>query len=570
MINSLVDRLSSLKQKWVLGLLMALIVPTFFTLLRPGYFWMQDDLQAFRVLEMWKCFQDLQIPCRWVPDPGYQYGYPQFLFYPPSVYYLGALMHLIGTQVIDSVKLLFILGFVLSASFMYLFLNEWLGRWPAIVGALVYSYAPYKALEVYVRGALSEFWSFVFFPLVFWAIYRNCIDKSARNVAFLAVSVGGLLMTHNLMSLIFLPIALLWSVWWAILERNVKGFLFCLAGFALGVGLAAFFSLPVVFERQFAHVETLVGGYFDYRQHFVDIGRLFFSNHWGYGSSGLNQDNDLSLSVGVVQWGGSLLAVLVSVIFWKKNKKLSLSVALLAVLVLGVAFMIHQKSSLIWSALPFLEFLQFPWRFLSVVVFLEAVLSACGIYFVFKWRKSWGFWLGLVLVVASMVSTLLFFQPKEWYYISDKEKFSGVLWEKQLTISIFDYLPIYAKFPPTSKAPEFPEVLSGDVRFVEYKKGSDFQQGVFEVSEDARVRLPIFDYPGMTVWVDGRRVSHVNNDCTGQEFCLGLVTFDIEKGKKNVRVALENTAVRTVGDVVSVISLIIVIALLRRKNEKVA
>jgi hypothetical protein len=71
---------------WVLVILFT--VPVFVSLLRPGYFWMQDDMQAFRIFEMNKCFSDWQIPCRWVPDMGYQYGYPQFEFYPPSVYYL--------------------------------------------------------------------------------------------------------------------------------------------------------------------------------------------------------------------------------------------------------------------------------------------------------------------------------------------------------------------------------------------------------------------------------------------------------------------------------------------------
>jgi hypothetical protein len=45
----------------------------------------------------------------------------------------------------------------------------------------------------------------------------------------------------------------------------------------LGIGLAAFFTLPVLFERQYVHIESMVGGYFDYRQHFVDIKQLFFS-----------------------------------------------------------------------------------------------------------------------------------------------------------------------------------------------------------------------------------------------------------------------------------------------------
>src|SRR5260221_9240583 len=112
---------------WVIALIL-LTIPTFWTLLRPGFFPMQDDLQSFRVLEMDKCFSDQQLPCRWVPDMGYQFGYPQFNFYSPSVFYFGELFHLLGLQFIDSVKLLFILGFIFSALTMFLFLQSIFGK----------------------------------------------------------------------------------------------------------------------------------------------------------------------------------------------------------------------------------------------------------------------------------------------------------------------------------------------------------------------------------------------------------------------------------------------------------
>src|SRR3989344_6624353 len=116
---------------WVIILI--LIIPSFFALLKPGFFPMQDDLQAFRIHQMVECFKDFQIPCRWVPDPGYQYGYPQFNFYPPSVYYLGEIIHLTGIQFIDAVKILFILGFILSALTCFIFLKSLFGQWPAFL-----------------------------------------------------------------------------------------------------------------------------------------------------------------------------------------------------------------------------------------------------------------------------------------------------------------------------------------------------------------------------------------------------------------------------------------------------
>ncbi len=42
-------------------ILIILVIPAFITLVRPGFFPMHDDLQAFRIHQMHECFKDLQI-----------------------------------------------------------------------------------------------------------------------------------------------------------------------------------------------------------------------------------------------------------------------------------------------------------------------------------------------------------------------------------------------------------------------------------------------------------------------------------------------------------------------------
>jgi hypothetical protein len=551
-------------------LLLCLVVPLFISLIRVGFFPMQDDLQAFRVEQMVKCLKDFQIPCRWIPDMGYQYGYPQFNFYPPSVFYLGAVFNLIGIQVIDSVKILFILGFVLSAVTMYLFLKEFLNdRYSALVGAILYSVVPYKATEVYVRGSLSEFFSFVFFPIIFLAILKLIKTGMKKYIALLGISVGLLLTTHNLMSFIFLPIAGVWMLLLVVVEKKWKALSKIILGMILGFGIAASFSLPVIFENQYVHIETLTGGYFDYRQHFVDIKQLFFSNNFGYGSSYLGPNDDLSLSVGIVQWILALVAVIVSATTFKKDKKLSFITFVLSLTCLAIIFMMHQKSSFIWAVLPGFKLLQFPWRFLSDSTFLLAILGAIGIYKILQLNKKLGFAVGVFAICALFALHLTFFQPKQWLNINDAQKFSGNSWEKQLTISIFDYLPIFAKLPPNKKAPQFPEVLDGKVEFLTYKKGSDFQMGQIKVaSGGATLRLPLFDFPGMKVYSDNKIIPHIHSDCRNQEYCLGLITFGIGEGTHNILARLENTPIRTAGNIISLVSIIITALFFIKLHDK--
>ena len=93
------------KKSLLLIVSLMLTIPSFWKLVRPGYWPMQDDMQAFRLLEMSKCVGDFQIPCRWIPDGGFGYGYPQYNYYAPGVYYLGQVIHLLGFQFIDVVKI---------------------------------------------------------------------------------------------------------------------------------------------------------------------------------------------------------------------------------------------------------------------------------------------------------------------------------------------------------------------------------------------------------------------------------------------------------------------------------
>jgi hypothetical protein len=232
--------------------------------------------------------------------------------------------------------------------------------------------------------------------------------------------------------------------------------------------------------------------------------------------------------------------------------------------------MMHQKSSFIWDKLPFLAYLQFPWRFLSDSVFLLSTLAGVAIFYaedvrlkLFKKIKA-EYILGIIGLVGIFGLHLAFFQGHDWQNITDKDKFSGASWSKQLTISIFDYLPIYAKLPPTSPAPAKPELMDGQGQVVNWYKGSDWQYGEISVTKDLNVRLPLFDFPGMQVKIkpilNSRQteyhvIEHRHDDCRGEEFCLGLITFPLPVGNYEVNVHLENTPIRTIGNIASLVSL---------------
>src|SRR5258708_5359335 len=89
----------------LIALLSILIV---WPLFLPGYFSHHDDLQVMRIFEMRRCFTDLQIPCRWVPDMGYGNGFPLFNYYSVFPYYIGGLLSYVFGYIISAKILFFI------------------------------------------------------------------------------------------------------------------------------------------------------------------------------------------------------------------------------------------------------------------------------------------------------------------------------------------------------------------------------------------------------------------------------------------------------------------------------
>jgi hypothetical protein len=559
----------SIKNKlWLwLVLVVVLTIPTVTSLFRPGTFAMHDDMQAMRVNEMVKCIKDFQIPCRWVPNMGYAYGYPQFNYYGPFSYYVMSATNLLGVGVFDSVKVGFILSLILGNIAMFFLGSALWGRWGGLFSTLIYAYAPYRASDLYSRGAMGESWAFVFIPLVILASFNLAKAFTIKRSAILALFFGLLICSHNISTLIFSPALVILFLVFLFqnkkLKINKETVIHVLKfGLSLVWGglIAGFFFLPVVFEKQFAHTETMLGGYFDYRAHFVTVVQLFASTFWGVGSSVLGPHDDLSFFFGPIM----LVVVIASLIIaflklFKKDNNVFLYVITFFILGLFSAFMSHEKSSFIWTLLPPLVYLQFPWRFLVLGNVFFAMMA--GSLLVGQKTKN-----AIVISGATLIFLILlnlsFFVPSKWFNITLSEKFSGPTWDKQMTTSIYDYLPIFATHPPTSPAPDLPEVSNGFADYLYFTKGTNWQRFTIQNSEDTTVKLRLFDFPGWIVKVDGKKVEIDHNNE------LGLITFKVTSGEHLVYAKLTDTPVRLLGNILTIIFLpLSIYFIVKRRHE---
>ncbi len=355
-------------------------------------------------------------PARWMPDAAYGLGYPFFNFYAALPYYFAAIFNLIGFDLLASIKIVQSLGFVLAAWAMF----GWAGRWSrpvmgstpastsaatsasvsasgdasyssgrvAWLAAVAYTFAPFHLVNVYVRGdSLSEFYTFVFYPLVLWAIDR-LIDRPRKPqpVALLALAYGGLILTHNVSALIFSPFALLYvvlslfsavpaavarSVWRPRTTMQLPSYLSfiphpsafilqCALGLLLGLLLSAWFWLPALGEAPLVQLDAQTTGYFNYAGHFRSADLVQSSIGFDYDT----EPPRTPFAMGLAQAAATLAGV-VAVFAAGRHGLTWRRIFLLAGLILSTV-MITPLSKPAWDALPLLPLAQFPWRFLSV------------------------------------------------------------------------------------------------------------------------------------------------------------------------------------------------------------
>lgn len=523
-----------------------------------GYFSHHDDLQVMRIFEMRKCLQDYQIPCRWVPDMGYGNGYPLFNYYAVFPYYLGAFFSfLLGF--LTSAKLLFMIPIFLGAVSMFVLANGLFGVYPGILASVLYTYTPYHALDLYVRGDVSESFAVAIIPLVFYFALKLIKLGGVRFLIGLSLSLAVFLTSHNIMTVLFMPVFLLMILYWLI-TINRKNLLLLIFGLLLGVGLSVFFILPAYLEKNLVQIDNLIKLDLNFRAHFTTINQLFLSRYWGYGASVLGPGDTISFQIGWPHWWIAGIAILTFLVSLRLKKTRNFLPVILFIIFLFSIFMTHTKSAFIWEKIEILKFTQFPWRFLAVATLATSLL---GGYFVQIFGKNKKY-AALVLIIITVVLNWNYFRPKEFYFgMTDQSKLSGKMWDDQRKAAILDYLPKTA-VEPREPASSNPLLKSGDAKIGNFVNKSNSWQFQAQVTNNAVIEVPVFDFPKWEVTINGSPTSFSNKNY------LGRIDLNFQKsGQYSVSGKFTDTPIRMYSNIISLFSLLCLIVIgLYGKNNK--
>lgn len=541
-----------MKKIWPYLIILIAILPAARYLFGPGYFNMHDDLQVMRIFQIEKCFADGQIPCRWVPDMVYGYGQALFNFYSAFPYYLGALIRLITPlSIIGTVKLLFFISFAGSAVGMYLLTKEFWGKWGGIVSAILYAYAPYHALDIFVRGALAESFALAILPFVWLTIHLLIKKSSFKSVLALSISLFALFTTHNISSLIYAPFTAVWALFWIIKFKNPKSILYIGLSGILGLGLSAFFLLPAIFEQFLIQTQYLTINYLNYVAHFTTLKQLFINRNWGYGPSIFGPNDNISFQIGWPYWWLIFVLVPLGIYWWKEKEKkvLSLMLFLLTGLGLFTAFLTHERSTFIWKAIPVMNLIQFPWRFLGLVIFSLSFAIGAAAFETFKRRKLYA--AGIILL--TIIFNVFYFKPQYFSTkVDDKEKLSGEAFYLQQKSAVLDYLPKTCPIPPEQLAPKLPKAVKGEGFFSNFHKSSNRFSFDAEIVSDAEIQIPIMYFPGWSVIIGRDKIPGFASGDHGE------ITINLKKGNYIILGRFEDTPIRSFGNAVTGITFLII------------
>ena len=526
-------------------------------IVNQGFFPVHDNTQVERVYAMAQALKDGQFPVRTVDGLGYNFGYPLFNFYAPLAFFsAGFLSFFVG--ILMATKMMFVVGLVSSGFTMYLLAQKFWGKTGGVISGLFYIYAPYHAVDVYVRGAVGEFWAMVFLPLIFYGL-TEIYNRKKWGSLIASVGYAGVILSHNLTAMMIFPfvcLAIIAVLFYSKSKKQAGKELLLFA--ALSLGLSVFYWLPAYSEMALTKVNGQVGGGADFRDHFIFLDQLWVSA-WGYGGSSPGRSDGMSFIIGKAH----LLFVLLSLIVVIKNKCTRLQkkgiIGGFVIVVLAIC-LTNEISRPVWELAPPMSYIQYPWRFLTVVVLAGAFLSGSAVLLLNRiYIKLCFATIGLLLLLGT---NLKYFQPSSNIAVSDQtiSRTENIAW----TVSKIsdEYLPTDFTSPSSLNEIGWGKIiLTGNkTDLIKSETNSIRQSFLISAEAESVAVLNTAYFPWWQVSVNGNKLLP-NIDS-------GRMSVTLSPGQNQLDIVYASTNIQKISNILSLLSWGAFLSILLKRTGK--
>ncbi len=526
--------------KKIFSLLSVIVVGVFiaFPLFHPGFYPTHDgEYHIIRFYEFFKVLQDGVIYPRWAPDLNNGFGLPLFSFVYPLPNYIASFFHIFGLSFIDSFKMSMIIGLILSGIFFYLWVREFVSEKSSIVASIFFMSAPYHILDIIIRGSIGEVWALAFFPGFLWAITRYKKNTSNKNFALSVIFLSLTIISHNILGLMFFSFSIVYAVWLGCF--SIKNMVKTVGIYGLSLGITAVFWLPALLEKKYVTGLEL----YDIKSNFVDLYQLIVPS-WGSGFFN-SPVNPMSVQIGVA----NILIVILSLCLAAYHKQYRREIVFFVVAFFCLILLMLPVSDLVWRYVPLMNFFQFPWRLLSLVIVTTSFLSGIVTEII---KPKWILYvLGAlpILLAIGYNTPAYYFDRNDEYYISRGNFIHGT----NSPGDYFNTIWIKSKEIFTSRIATASGVVISNV-------GIKSQSYTFDISTQNQTNLIVNTayFPGWTAYID----EHEENVEISEK---GLILIAIPEGKHFMRILFSDTLTRQMAALLSLTSLCLLCVISTRK-----
>ncbi len=565
------------------------------------------------VLGQWK--HGIAYP-RWAALGYWGYGEARFLFYPPASWTLGATLGAaLPWKMVPGAYCW--IALTLAGAAMYRLAREWFPAPDALFAAVFYALNPYHLLIVYWRSAYAELLAAALLPLLLLCLLRlkepafdhpdsagggetpksrgfweghdfSRAINSAKASALAAEGHCSLPGQHSFRPVLWLSLTLA-AAWLTNVPAAVMIY-YSIAGLALifaarqaahtrsrdpqtwrpllwtalamllGAGLASFYLLPAIYEQGWINLSQVLSPGVRPQDNFLfttiadpdhnrfnllvstvavtEIGILacaiWFSRNWrkqDVGTAAPSASSGQALGRAVVDTANGAAAD------QSPWTLLSAWGAISALLLLSV-------SNLLWQHLPKFRFVQLPFRWLLCMNAALAMLLPMA-------AKRWTSRLVASAVLLAAVTLAGYrFQPPWWARAGDIREMSDAVADGTGYEGTDEYVPAGADAYELNKSlPRISDHTGAPVRSEILAWGQTEKHFTVHAAAAQNLTVRLFSYPAWEVVVNGQPTETQKTDDSG------LIVIPMAAGDNDVRIYFRRTIDRVVGNVVSLISL---------------
>ena len=522
---------------------------------------------------------------RWAALAHWGYGEARFLFYPPASWALGAALGaVLPWKMVPGVYCW--IALMLAGAAMYRLAREWLPAQDAFFAAVFYALNPYHLLIVYWRSAYAELLASALLPLLLLCLLRLFLPKSDTGfrpalglglvlaAAWLTNAPAAVMIHYSTVGLA-LVLAAIAAVQGTLRERSsdpqVRGrqisspqiwrsVVRTAVAILLAAGLASFYLLPAIYEQGWVNLSEVLSPGVRPRDNFL-FTTLADPDH--------NRFNLLVSTVAITEIGVLAFAI------WFSRRRNRVETAALGCPVAhsatslespwlplsawgaGSAFLMLSVSNLLWQHLPKLRFVQLPFRWLLCMNAALAVLLTMA-------AKRWT---SRVLASAILLAAVIFAgyrnQPPWWELASDIREMSDTVADGTGYEGIDEYVPAGADpYELNRDLPRLSDDTGAPVPSNIMAWGPTEKHFIIHAAATQNITVRLFNYPAWDVVVNGKTIQTQTTDVTR------LIVIPVAAGDSDVHIHFRRTIDRVIGNTVSLISLVLLVAIWMKTRSK--